>query len=145
MASTGAARIKGLIGNGQLAGVVAPFDTATALGELPAANRAPLATVSPSATDTCLTITAVLGCTGNAAELSTVEPTGRTTFFRVASADALQGAALADFLFNNRRYKNGVRHRRYEPGGDGSGHDLHQRMAARLRQALRPRVGGADR
>ena len=84
---------------------MAPFDTATALGELPPANRAPLATVSPSATDTCLTITAVLGCTGNAAVLSTVQPTGRTTFFRVAPAYALQGAALADFLFNNRRDK----------------------------------------
>lgn len=102
---TGAARIGGLIGNGQVAGAVAPFDTATALGELPAANRGALATVSPSATDTCLTITAVLGCIGNAAELSTVQPTGRTTFFRVVPADALQGAALADFLFNNRRYK----------------------------------------
>ena len=103
--ATGATQIKGLIGNGQVAGVVAPFDTATALGELPLANRASLATISPSASDTCLTITAVLGCTGNAAELSTVEPTGRATFFRVAPADALQGAALADFLFNSRHYK----------------------------------------
>lgn len=100
--ATGASQIKGLIGNGQVAGVVAPFDSATALGELPLANRAPLATVSPSATDTCLTITAVLGCTGNAAELSTVQPTARTTFFRVAPAAALQGTALADFLFNSR-------------------------------------------
>ena len=103
--STGAAQVKGLIGNGQVAGVVAPFDTTTALGELPVANRSPLATVSPSATDTCLTITAVLGCSGNAADLSTVQPTGRSTFFRVAPADALQGAALADFLFNNRHDK----------------------------------------
>jgi branched-chain amino acid transport system substrate-binding protein len=96
---TGASQIKALIGNGQLAGVVAPFDTTTAMGELPQANQAPLATVSPSATDTCLTITAALGCT---AELPSVQPTGRTTFFRVAPADALQGAALADFLFNDR-------------------------------------------
>ena len=103
--ATGAAEIKGLIGNRQVAGVVAPFDTATALGESPPANRAPLATVSPSATDTCLTVTGVLGCTGDAAELSTVQPTGRTAFFRVAPADALQGAALADFLFNVRHDK----------------------------------------
>jgi branched-chain amino acid transport system substrate-binding protein len=84
---------------------VAPFDTVTALGELPLANRAPLATVSPTATDTCLTISGALGCTGSAAELSTVQPTGHTTFFRVAPADALQGAALADFLFNERGYR----------------------------------------
>jgi ABC-type branched-subunit amino acid transport system substrate-binding protein/sugar lactone lactonase YvrE len=103
--ATGATQIKALIGNGQVAGAVAPFDTATALGELPLANRSPLATVSPSATDTCLTTTAVFGCTGNAAELSTVQPTRRITFFRVAPADALQGGALADFLFNTRRYK----------------------------------------
>jgi len=98
--ATGATQINALIANGQVAGAVAPFDTATALGELPAANRAPFATISPSATDTCLTITAALGCTGNPAELSTVQPTGRTTFFRVVPADALQGAALADVLFN---------------------------------------------
>ena len=116
-AATGATQIKGLIGNGLVAGVVAPFDTATALGELPLANRAPLATISPSATDTCLTTTAVLGCTGNAAELSTVEPTGRTTFFRVAPADALQGAALADFLFNTRHYKTAYVIDDTSPGG----------------------------
>jgi branched-chain amino acid transport system substrate-binding protein len=103
--ATGAAQIKGLIGNGQVVGVVAPFDTATALGELPLSNAAPLATVSPSATDTCLTTAGALGCTGSAAELSTVEPTGRTTCFRVVPADALQGAALADFLFKSRFYR----------------------------------------
>jgi branched-chain amino acid transport system substrate-binding protein len=100
--ATGATQMNGLIGNGQVAGAVAPFDTATALGELPLANRAPLATVSPSATDTCLTITGALGCTGSPAELSTVQPTGRTTFFRVVPSDALQGAALADYLVNIR-------------------------------------------
>jgi branched-chain amino acid transport system substrate-binding protein len=88
-----------------VAGVVAPFDTVTALGELPLANRAPLATVSPTATHTCLTISGALGCTGSAAELSTVQPTGNPTFFRVAPADALQGAALADFLFNEHGYR----------------------------------------
>jgi branched-chain amino acid transport system substrate-binding protein len=103
--ASGEAGIKGLIGNGQVAGAVAPFDTATALGELPLANRAPLATVSPTATDTCLTIGGALGCTGSAAELSAVQPTGHATFFRVAPADALQGAALADFLFNDRGYR----------------------------------------
>lgn len=97
--ATGATQIKGMIGNGQIAGVVAPFDTNTALAELPLANRAPLATVSPFATATCLTTTGALGCTGTAAELTTVEPTGRTSFFRVAAADALQGTALANFLF----------------------------------------------
>jgi branched-chain amino acid transport system substrate-binding protein len=102
--TTGATALKGLISNAQVAGVVAPFDTNTALGELPLANRAPLATVSPSATDTCLTITAALGCVGN--ELSTVQPTGHTTFFRVAPADALQGGALADFLFKDRTYRS---------------------------------------
>jgi len=98
--ATGATQIKGLIGDGLVAGVVAPFDTTTALGELPFSNAAPIATVSPSATDTCLTLTGALGCSGSAAELSTVQPTGRTTFFRVAPADALQGTALADFLFD---------------------------------------------
>ena len=101
----GATQIKGQIANGQIAGVLAPFDIPTALSELPLSNRAPLATVSASATDTCLTTTAALGCTGTADELPTVQPTGRTTFFRVAPADALQGGALADFLFRSRFYR----------------------------------------
>jgi branched-chain amino acid transport system substrate-binding protein len=103
--ASGAAAIKGLIANGQIAGVVAPSNTVAALTELPLANHALLAAVSPSATDTCLTITAALGCTGTASELSTVQPTGRTTFFRVAPVDALQGVALADFLFTTGGYK----------------------------------------
>lgn len=116
---TGASRIKGLIGNGQIAGVVAPFNTVTALGELPPTNAAPLATVSPSATDTCLTITGALGCTGNAAELPTVQPTGRTTFFRVAPADALQGAALADFLSGSQHDKTAYVIDDASPAGGG--------------------------
>lgn len=103
--ASGASRIKGQIADGQIAGVLAPFDTPTALNELPLTNHAALATVSASATDTCLTTTAALGCTGNAAELPTVQPTGRTTFFRVAPANALQGGALADFLFKSRFYR----------------------------------------
>jgi branched-chain amino acid transport system substrate-binding protein len=102
---TGATQIKALISNAQVAGVIGPSDTTTALAELPLANRAPVATVSPSASDTCLTITAALGCTATAAELPTVQPTGRTTFFRVAPSDALQGAALADFSFSARHDK----------------------------------------
>src|SRR5947209_5240649 len=39
-----------LIADGQVAGVVGAADTAAALAELPLANAAPLATVSPSAT-----------------------------------------------------------------------------------------------
>ena len=103
--ATGATQLKGQIANGQIAGIVAPFDTPTALSELPFANRAPVATVSASATDTCLTLSGALGCTGNAAELSTVQPTGHTTFFRVAPTDALQGTALADFLFKSRFFR----------------------------------------
>ncbi len=95
---TGATQLTGLIGDARVAGIIAPFDTTTALSELPATNNAGVATVSPSATDTCLTITAAFGCTGTAAELATVQPTGRTTFFRVAPADFLGQQAVADFM-----------------------------------------------
>ncbi len=96
--TAGASQIRSLSADGRVAGLLAPFDTTTAMGELPVINRVPIATVSPSATDTCLTITAALGCTGDAAELANVQPTGRTTFFRVAPADFLGQQALADYL-----------------------------------------------
>ena len=102
-ATSGAAAVKGLVGDAQVAGVVGAADTASALAELPLANAASLASVSPSATETCLTVTGALGCTGAAAHLAQVQPTGRTTFFRVAPADALQGAALADFVAGVRK------------------------------------------
>ena len=104
-AATGASQVRSLSTDGRVAGLVAPFDTTTALGELPVANKVSLATVSPSATDTCLTITAAFGCTGPAAELASVQPTGRTTFFRVAPADFLGQDALAGFLYDSRHYK----------------------------------------
>jgi branched-chain amino acid transport system substrate-binding protein len=106
--TAGATGIKTLIADGQVPGIIAPFDTPTALGELPLANRAPVAAVSASATDSCLTVTGAFGCTGNAAELPTVQPTGRTTFFRVVPADGLQGNALADYLS-----KSGLYHTAY--------------------------------
>lgn len=103
--AAGATQIRSLISDARLAGVVAPFDTPTALSELPLTNTASLAAVSPSAGDTCLTITATLGCTGDGAELRTVQPTGRTTFFRVVPADFLAEEGLANYLETSRFYR----------------------------------------
>jgi Periplasmic binding protein/Putative Ig domain len=60
---------------------VGPPDSATALTELP------------------------LACTGSPSELTTVQPTGRTTFFRVAPSDPLQTGPLANFAFTTRAYR----------------------------------------
>lgn len=74
-------------------GVVGPWTTSMSLVELPEANPAPLAMVSPSATGSCLT-TFDPPCTVTANDL---RPSGEVNFFRIAASDRANGAAMGRF------------------------------------------------
>src|SRR5579859_4234772 len=87
-ATTAAANAKALINDGQTAGMLGPFDTPSAQAELPLTNSAPLVTISPFATNPCLTQQdAAAGCSGSGDVLGTVRPTGNVTFFRIVPTD----------------------------------------------------------
>ena len=92
--------------------VIGPFDSSVARTEIPVANQAQLAMVSPVTSSPCLTKDVYLPAslslshapvTCNNAGLpaaSALRPTGVNNYFRLAPTDELQGPAAADYLFN---------------------------------------------
>jgi len=103
--TVGAANVTGLISDAEVAGMVGPFNSNVAKAEMPIANPAPFAQISPANTNPCLTKdTAASGCSGANDLLPTLRPTGKVSYFRVATTDDHQGPAGADYF-----YKQGVK------------------------------------
>jgi len=99
-AAVGKANVGALISDALVAGIVGPFNSGVAQAEMPVANQAPIALVSPSNTNPCLTQnTAAAGCTGANDIISTLRPTGNVTYFRIATTDDHQGGVGADLLY----------------------------------------------
>lgn len=109
----GANNIQALAANPLVVGVIGPFDSNVARAELPIANVANLAMVSPAVSSRCLTKEPYLpaGLSPSHAEISckvaglptpsSLRPSGTNTFFRLATTDDLQGPAAADFGYRN--------------------------------------------
>lgn len=101
----GAANIRALVGDAEVAAVVGPFNSAVAKSEMPISNQAPLAQISPANTNTCLTQEgAAAGCSGANDLVPTLRPTGKVTYFRIATTDSHQGPAGADYLYKTKGY-----------------------------------------
>ncbi|TMG18352.1 MAG: hypothetical protein E6H98_05390 [Chloroflexi bacterium] len=93
----GAQNVQRLAADGRVIGMVGPLYESLAKSELPVANAAPLAMVSPAVTDECLTREPADGhCGGLKARL---RPGGGNTFFRVVTTQLDEGAAGADLAF----------------------------------------------
>jgi branched-chain amino acid transport system substrate-binding protein len=107
----GARNMSIFIGDPFVLGVIGPFDSSLARVELPPANQAHLALISPSTSNRCLTkepfLPAALNPTGVAIACKTaglpspmeLRPAGTNNFFRLAATDELQGSAAADFAY----------------------------------------------
>jgi branched-chain amino acid transport system substrate-binding protein len=105
--AVGAQNVRALISDALVAGIVGPFNSIVAKAEMPITNQAPIALISPSNTNTCLTQEAAdVGCSGANDLVPTLRPTGKVTYFRTASTDNHQGLAGADYLFNTLHYRN---------------------------------------
>src|SRR6266487_2925941 len=90
-----------------VAGVVGPFNSNVAKAEMPIANQAPIVLISPANTNQCLTQTgAAIGCSGANNLVPTLRPTGKVTYFRIATTDQHQGPANADYLYKTVHYKS---------------------------------------
>jgi branched-chain amino acid transport system substrate-binding protein len=87
----GAQNMTELAGDSSVLGVIGPFNSNVALAELPIANKAGLVMISPSNTNSGLTIA------GSRPDVNTgsLKPTGVTTYFRVCTTDIGQGKADA--------------------------------------------------
>lgn len=73
------------------------FNSGAAVVSIPIMNRAGIAMISPSNTNTCLTVyDAGSGC--DQKEPGQYYPTGQRNYFRLAGRDDLQGFAIANFM-----------------------------------------------
>jgi len=104
--AVGAHNVAALVGDALVAGIVGPLNSNVAKAELPITNQAPLAQISPANTNPCLTKdTPASGCSGAHDLLPTLRPTGKLTYFRVATTDDHQGPAGADYLYQTLGYR----------------------------------------
>jgi branched-chain amino acid transport system substrate-binding protein len=93
----GAKNVELLASDPGVVGLIGPLYDSLAKSELPVANAAHLAMVSPAATDECLTQEPPDGhCKGLAGRL---RPRGPNNFFRVVTTQLIEGAAGADLAF----------------------------------------------
>jgi branched-chain amino acid transport system substrate-binding protein len=98
--AVGAQNVRSLIGDALVAGIVGPFASGVARAEMPITNQAPLAQISPSTSNPCLTKnSAESGCSGSNNLLPVLRPTGKVTYFRITATDDYQAPAGADYLY----------------------------------------------
>ena len=94
---TGANNVQRLAGDARVIALIGPLYDSLAKSELPVANAATLAIVSPAVTDECLTQEPADGhCHGLAARL---RPRKLNSFFRVVTTEMVEGTAGADLAF----------------------------------------------
>jgi branched-chain amino acid transport system substrate-binding protein len=93
----GVQNVQQMLANSKVLGFVGPFNSNVAKAEIPVANQAPLAMVSPSNTNECLTQTFDYCQQAYGYTPASLRPTGKNNYFRVAASDTFQGPAMADF------------------------------------------------
>ena len=96
-AQKGVQNVQAMLSNTKILGMVGPFNSGVAKAEIPVANQAPLAMISPSNTNECLTQAFAYCQAANGYTPASLRPTGSNNYFRVAAADTFQGPAMADF------------------------------------------------
>lgn len=100
---TGVQNIVEMINDARVAGILGPIYSSLAQSEMPVANQAPIALISPASTRPCLTQnSAESGCVGANDLLPILRPTGRVTYFRLTPVDTWQGVLAAEFSFSSR-------------------------------------------
>jgi branched-chain amino acid transport system substrate-binding protein len=108
-ATKGAQNITDIISNKDILGVVGPFNSGVAAAEIPVANRASLALISPSNTNECLTQPLSYCQSVNKFDPASLRPLcantipcppGKNNYFRIAAPDTFQGPAIADYAYD---------------------------------------------
>ena len=92
----GAQNVQQMLSDSKVLAMVGPFNSNVARAEIPIANQGPLAMMSPSNTNECLTQDFPY-CDPKPAAL---RPTGKNNYFRIAAPDTVQGPAMADYILN---------------------------------------------
>lgn len=90
----GAQNVQQMLSDPKVLAMVGPFNSNVARAEIPIANNGPLAMMSPSNTNECLTQDFPY-CDPKPKAL---RPTGKNNYFRIAAPDTVQGPAMADYI-----------------------------------------------
>ena len=105
--------VRRFITDPRLVAMLGPFDSSVARAEIPVANAAGLAMVSPATSSACLTRDVYLPILLNPVRTSIsceeaglppaskLRPSHLNNYFRLSTTDTLQGPAAADFAFKN--------------------------------------------
>jgi branched-chain amino acid transport system substrate-binding protein len=105
----GASNVRGFLADSSLVAMIGPFDAGVARIEIPIANEAGLAMITPATSSPCLTRNVFMPAKLNPARseisckmaglppASDLRPTHINNFFRLSVTDDLQGAAAADY------------------------------------------------
>jgi len=109
--SRGASNVEKLIADTSVVAMIGPFDAGVARKEIPIANAAGLAMVSPATSNPCLTRDVFIPALLNPARApitcqqaglpagSELRPAHTNNFFRLTTTDELQGSAAADYAY----------------------------------------------
>ena len=109
----GATNVQSLVSDPLVLGVIGPLDSSVARAEIPVANLASLALVSPATSSPCLTRGDYLPAALNPSRVAItckdaglagpadLRPSGVNNYFRLTTTDDLQGPAAADFAYRN--------------------------------------------
>jgi branched-chain amino acid transport system substrate-binding protein len=112
-AQLGVGNVQAFIADPLVFGMIGPFDSNVARAQIPAANQAHLAIVSPATSSRCLTKEPFLpaGLNPTHVEISCktaglpspkdLRPAGGNNYFRLTTTDDLQGPAAADYAYKN--------------------------------------------
>ena len=94
----GVENVQGMIDDRRVLGMIGPYSSNLAYAEIPAANAADLAMVSPTNTNVCVTLAAAFCTKGEPPRLYASQP---NNYFRIAAPDQLQGRAMGRFVTRN--------------------------------------------
>jgi len=107
----GATNVESFASDPSVMGVIGPLDSSVARAEIPVANQASLAMISPGASSPCLTLNDYLPAGLNTPHVAVsckdaglpsaadLRAGGANNFFRLAAPDDLQGPAAADYAY----------------------------------------------
>ena len=104
-ADAGADNMQKMVADPRMLGMLGPLRGPVVQSELPIANQAALAMVSPTVTELCLThpfgrCSLFNTQSDSQAYALRLRPTGKNNYFHLAATDDLQGPAMAEFAYN---------------------------------------------
>ncbi|HEY8732482.1 MAG TPA: branched-chain amino acid ABC transporter substrate-binding protein, partial [Candidatus Limnocylindria bacterium] len=123
----GAQNVQQMLSDPKVLAMVGPFNSNVAFAEIPIANGGPLAMMSPSNTNECITQDFSY-CSPHPAA---IRPSGKNNYFRIAAPDTVQGPAMADYIIKTLKFTKVAVFSDNETFGKGVADNFVKRLTAK--------------